>query len=288
MNALVIARNTLGDALRKRVLLVFLLLALVMLFLALMLQYLTAREQLVTFKATELAIVLIFGALISITTSIFLIPNEIEKRTIYSVLSKPVQRWEFFIGKFLGGVLTALVTLGLMTAVLVVVVFILSAKPPISPDEMISATTQAQAVNVKEWMARGGQEAVLVLQGCVVIFFELILITAIATTLSLFFSPTVNFAITAFIFVTGSMQDVLAAWTRRNDLPVTKMLANGLYYITPHFEDFNNMGHIIHPEWAPKMAWSPVAYAVEVSIYGIVYAAMILLIGVLVFDRKEV
>ena len=107
MNAWVIARNTLGDALRKRVLLVFLLLAMVMLLLALMLQYFTAREQMVTFKSTELAIILIFGVLIAITTSIFLIPSEIEKRTIYSVLSKPVRRWEFFLGKFLGGVLTA-------------------------------------------------------------------------------------------------------------------------------------------------------------------------------------
>jgi len=130
MNAWVIARNTLGDALRKRVLLVFLLLAMVMLLLALMLQYFTAREQMVTFKSTELAIILIFGTLIAITTSIFLIPNEIEKRTIYSVLSKPVQRWEFFLGKFLGGVLTAAVTLGLMAIVLMIVVFILSARPP--------------------------------------------------------------------------------------------------------------------------------------------------------------
>src|SRR5262249_15145126 len=195
----------------------------------------------------------------------------------YSVLSKPVQRWEFFIGKFLGGVLTALVTLGLMTVVLVVVVFILSAKPPLSADTMVTGSAQAQAVNVRDWMTRGGQEAALVLQGCAVIFFELILITAIATTLSLFFSPTVNFAITAFIFITRSLQDVVPAWTRRNDLPVTKILANALYYVTPHFEDFNNMGHIIHPEWAPKMSWSPAAYAAEVSLYGIVYAAIILL-----------
>jgi len=258
----------------------------VMLFLALMLQYLTAREQMVTFKSTELAIILIFGALISITTSIFLIPNEIEKRTIYSVLSKPVQRWEFFIGKFLGGVLTAFVTLGLMTIVLVVVVFILSAKPPVSPDQMVSGTQAVQGVNIKEWMTRGGQEAGLVLQGCYVIFFELVLLTGIATTLSLFFSPTVNFAATAFIFITGSLQDVVAAWTRRNDLPVTKILANALYYITPHFEDFNIMGHIVHPE--VKLQMSPTLYAVEVSLYGLVYAALILLIGVLVFDRKEV
>src|SRR5437667_3653077 len=201
MNAWVIARNTLGDALRKRVLLVFLLLAMVMLLLALMLQYFTAREQMVTFKSTELAIILIFGALIAITTSIFLIPNEIEKRTIYSVLSKPVQRWEFFLGKFLGGVLTVAVTLGLMSLVLMVVVFILSARPPAASEMM--GVQQQTSVNVREWMARGFHEVLLVLQGCFVIFFELVLVTAVATTLSLFFSPTVNFSATAFIFITG-------------------------------------------------------------------------------------
>jgi len=135
-------------------------------------------------------------------------------------------------------------------------------------------------------LTTGFREISLVLQGCYVILFELVLITAIATTLSLWFSPTVNFSITAFIFVTGSLQDVMAAWTRRNDLPLTKMLANAFYYITPHFEDFNIVGHIVHPEVALKM--SPIAYALEVSLYGVVYGLMILLIGVLVFDKKEV
>jgi hypothetical protein len=285
MNTWVIARNTLGDALRKRVLLVFLLLAMVMLLIALMLNYLTAREQMVTFKSTELAIVLIFGALIAITTSIFLIPNEIEKRTIYTVLSKPVQRWEFFLGKFLGGVLTAFVTLGLMTIVLMIVVFLLSARPPAAD---LAAATQpgVDQVNAGDWMQRGIREVGLVLQGCYVIFFELILLTAIATTLSLFFSPTVNFSITAFIFVAGSMQDVLGAWTRRNDIPITKTLAQVFYYVTPHFQDFNIMGHIVHPEVPLKI--SPIVYGLEVSLYGVVYALMVLMIGVLVFDRKEV
>ena len=72
MNALVIARNTVGDALRKRVLLVFLLIAIVMLFLSLALAYFSAREQMVMFKSVAFVILLVFGGLISITTSIFL------------------------------------------------------------------------------------------------------------------------------------------------------------------------------------------------------------------------
>jgi ABC-type transport system involved in multi-copper enzyme maturation permease subunit len=273
MNALVIARNTVGDALRKRVLLVFLLIAIVMLFLSLFLAYFSARERMVIFKSVAFVILLVFGGLISITTAIFLIPNEVEKRTIYSVLSKPVQRWEFFIGKFLGGAFTVLVTLGLMAIVLAVVTFMMSAQPPSGAETMTSVTQQVQKLG-------------LVFRGTAVIYFELVLLTAIATTLSLFLTPTVNFAVTALLFIVGSFQDVLAAWTRRPEYVIAKWVATAFYYVTPHFQDFNIMGSLVHPEVELKS--SPVLYAIQVCAYGVVYAMVLLLAGVLVFDRKEV
>jgi hypothetical protein len=285
MNTLVIARNTMGDALRKRVLLVFLLIAVVMLFLSLALAYFSAREQLVTFKSVAFVVILIFGALISISTSIFLIPAEIEKRTIYSVLSKPVQRWEFFLGKFLGGAFTVFITVFLMMLVMGVVVFMISARPPTAATDVLPGA-QGTAVDASDWFARGLRELSLVLRGCSVIYFELVLLTAIATTLSLFLTPTVNFSLTALLFIVGSFQDVLAAWTRRYDVLVTKWLATAFYYITPHFQDFNIMSYLVHPEVPIKV--SPTVYTIQVSAYGVVYAALVLLIGVLVFDQKEV
>jgi hypothetical protein len=286
MNAWVIARNTVGDALRKRVLLVFLLIAIVMLFLALFLAYFSAREQLVIFKSVAFVILLVFGALISITTSIFLIPNEVEKRTIYSVLSKPVQRWEFFCGKFLGGALTVLVTLALMSVVLAVVVFMMCSQPAAGADPTAMIAQQTQKVDVADWFRRGSHELALVFRGMSVIYFELVLLTAISTTLSLFLTPTVNFAVTALLFTVGSFQEVLAAWTRRPDLEIARWVAMAFYYVTPHFQDFNIMGNLVHPEVALKS--SPALYAVQVSTYGVLYSAVILLIGVLAFDQKEV
>jgi hypothetical protein len=286
MNALVIARNTMGDALRKRVLLVFLLIAIVMMFLALFLAYFTQREQLVIFKSVAFVILLVFGGLISITTSIFLIPNEVEKRTIYSVLSKPVQRWEFFIGKFLGGALTVLVTVALMAIVLAVVVFIMSAHPPAGVEVQATVTEQVQKLDMGDWMRRGFRELALIVRGTSVIYFELVVLTAIATTLSLFLTPTVNFAVTALLFIVGSFQDVLVAWTRRPDIVIARWVAMAFYYMTPHFQDFNIMANIVHPEVALKS--SPVLYAIQVSAYGVVYAMVLLLAGILVFDQKEV
>ena len=256
-----------------------------MIFVSVALAYFTAREQMSIFKSVAFVILLVFGALIAITTSIFLIPDEVEKRTIYSVLSKPVQRWEFFIGKFLGGALTVLISLGLMAIVLGVVVFLMSAQPPAGV-ELQAITQQAQKLDVGDWMRRGGRELALVARGTSVIYFELVLLTAIATTLSLFLTPTVNFAVTALLFIVGSLQEVLAAWTRRYEYPFTKWAATGLYYVTPHFQDFNIMGNLVHPEVALKS--SPVLYAIQVSAYGVVYAMVLLLIGILVFDQKEV
>ena len=288
MNTFVLARNTFGDALRKRVLLIFLLLAFVMLALALLLNYFTAREQSTIFKSTQLVIILIFGALIAITNAVFLIPNEIERRTIYSVLSKPVQRWEFFMGKFLGGALTVGFMVGLMSIALMLVLFVLAAKPPTSAVSDLGQQA-AQSVNVKEWMQRGTFEVMLVLRGTLVIYFQLVIVTAIATTLSLFLTPTVNFSVTALIWIVGNLQWVVAALANRNEqqnLVIVPWIAKLFYYLLPHFHDFNIMGSIVHPEVPiPVNHWM---YAAMVSFYGVLYAGMVLLLGSLAFDRKEV
>ena len=147
-----------------------------------------------------------------------------------------------------------------------------------------------QAVNVKDWMSRGAAEIGLVFRGAVVIYFQLVIVTAIATTLSLFLTPTVNFSVTAFIWIVGNLQWVVAALADRNDegrqLFIIPWLARGFYYLLPHFHDFNIMGSIVHPE--VEIAVNHNIYAATVSVYGVVYALMILLVGVLFFDKKEV
>ena len=286
MNAWVIARNTFGDSLRKRVLLIFLLLAFVMLTLALLLNYFTAREQTAIFLSTGLFIILVFGALIAITTAVFLIPNEIERRTIYSVLAKPLERWEFFMGKFLGGALTVAFMTGLMTLALMLVLVVLAAKPPTSAVDSAAQMAQ-QGVNFKDWMARSGMAIALVSRGAVVIYFQLVIVTALATTLSLFLTPTVNFSVTAFIWIVGNLQWLVSALAGRNqEYPIISWIAKFFYYLVPHFHDFNIMGSIVHPEVPIQVNHS--LYATQVSLYGVVYAMLVLLAGVMVFDRKEV
>jgi ABC-type transport system involved in multi-copper enzyme maturation permease subunit len=254
-----IARNTVGDAVRKRVLLIFLLIAIVLLFIGVALSYFTPREQRTILTSFSMIVLLIFGALIAISLAIFLIPNEMERRTIYSVLSKPVERWQFFAGKVLGGALTVGMMVGLIGAVAILA--------------NVAFVRQGRLIDVP-----------ILLKGVGVIYAETVLLTIIATTLSLFLSATVNFSVTLFLFIVGVAQDLIVAWTRRGDLPITKWIVKVFYYLMPHFTDFNIIGHIVHPE-VPTVNMT--LYTAEVLGKGAIYGAIVLILGVLAFDRKE-
>ena len=141
------------------------------------------------------------------------------------------------------------------------------------------------------WFRRGGAEVALVARGAIVIYFQLVIVTAIATTLSLFLTPTVNFSVTAFIWIVGNLQWLVSALMFGNEkgqkqLFFIPLIARIFYYMLPHFHDFNIMGSIVHPEVPIKVNhW---LYAAEVGLYGILYGMVVVLAGVLVFDRKEV
>jgi hypothetical protein len=216
---------------------------------------------------------------------VFLIPNEIERRTIYSILSKPIQRWQFFAGKFLGGALTVGMMVGLMSLALMLVLSVLAARPPAGQLETQMAQ---QGVNFQEWMQRAGTDCLLIIRATIVIYFQLVIVTAIATTLSLFLTPTVNFSVTAFLWIVGSLQWLVNALATRQDegFVLVRLLARGFYYVLPHFHDFNIMGSIIHPEVEMKV--NHALYATQVSIYGLVYGLLWVMVGITVFDRKEV
>lgn len=275
-----IARNTVEDSIRRRVLVVFLVLAILTLGLAVLVQYNAASSRAELYTPGQMLIVLVFGALIAITTSVFLIPTEIERRTIYSVLSKPVQRWEFFVGKFIGGSLAAGLMVGIMAAVLIVSIVIFAALPP-------SSAASAATVQVPWGKAVIGQ-VVPVILGSVLVFIQLMAVTAIATFLSLFLTATVNFSVTAFLWILGSLQWIMLALSNRQGegLVLVPWLLKGAYYLTPHFYDINVLGGLVRPEVAIRT--SVQIYAATVGLYTLLYIAIVLFAGIIVFDKKEV
>jgi ABC-type transport system involved in multi-copper enzyme maturation permease subunit len=149
-----IARTTIGDALRKKVLQVFLVVAIGLIVLSLSFsQTLTFSSRngvsadFMLLKSFGLGMMALAGIFISLILGVSLIPQEFERRTIYTILAKPVKRYEFICGKFVGALGTLGITTGLMGLAFILTIVAkaieaqhLAASPTVAALQTTSAT----------------------------------------------------------------------------------------------------------------------------------------------------
>src|SRR3954470_19406227 len=120
-----IATNTLREAVRDRILYNLILFVLLITGSAIFLGELTAGQEARVIVDLGLSAILIFGAFIAIFVGVSLVWKEIEKRTVYSIFSKPIGRGEFIVGKYLGLCLTLLVNVFVMgTGVMLALLYV--------------------------------------------------------------------------------------------------------------------------------------------------------------------
>ncbi len=256
MVTMAIAKQTLEDMLRRKILLILLIVAVGMIALGPSVGFLSPRESSAVLRSLGLAVILIAGLLITILAGIQVIPTEIERRTIYTVLSKPVQRFEFVLGKFLGGLFTVFVMITAMGIVFLGVLY----------------------------FQEGHKFAPEMMKGVVMTFFQMMLLGAMAIFFSTFATPVVNFFMSFSIFIVGNMSSVTESLTS-NKNPATKVLATFLHYLLPNFGNFNIQNKLIHPE--VKLTNENV-FITQNIVYSLIYSAVLLILAILVFDRREV
>jgi ABC-type transport system involved in multi-copper enzyme maturation permease subunit len=255
MVTIAIAKQTLEDMLRRKILLILLIVALGMIALGPSVGFLSPRESSVVLRSMGLAVILIAGLLITILSGIQVIPTEVERRTIYTVLSKPVQRYEFVLGKFLGGIFTVFVMIAAMGIVF---------------------------LGVLAWQER--HFAPDMLKGVLLTFFQMMLLGAMAIFFSTFATPVVNFFLSFSLFIVGNMSAVTESLTS-NKNPVTRILANIVHFLIPNFGNFNIQNKLIHPEVTIS---NESVFIVQNIVYALIYSAVLLILAILVFDRREV
>lgn len=255
MVTMAIAKQTLEDMLRRKILLILLIVALGMIALGPSVGFLSPRESSVVLRSMGLAVILIAGLLITILSGIQVIPTEVERRTIYTVLSKPVQRYEFVLGKFLGGIFTVFVMIAAMGIVF---------------------------LGVLAWQER--HFAPDMLKGVLLTFFQMMLLGAMAIFFSTFATPVVNFFLSFSLFIVGNMSAVTESLTS-NKNPVTRILASVVHFLIPNFGNFNIQNKLIHPEVTIS---NETVFIVQNIVYALIYSAVLLILAILVFDRREV
>src|SRR6266436_1839873 len=122
----VIGVNTLTEAVRQKVFIFLLIVGLVFIGSAIFFsQYsLGEQEQLKVIKDTCLGVISVISTLIAIVGTAQLLPSEVENRTIYTILAKPVRRFEFLLGKFCGSLLLLLLSMAAMCILFAAVLWI--------------------------------------------------------------------------------------------------------------------------------------------------------------------
>ena len=257
MTTLVIAKTTLSEALRKKILWIFLLVALGMIVVSVSFASFTMREELVIIKSLGLGIIAIVGMFIAIILGINLVPSEIEQRTIYTILSKPVRRHEFLLGKFFGSLMTIFINLVFMAVVFMATV---------------------------TWRSHWHPDFAL-LKGILMTFFQLALLSSVAMVFSVFATPVVNFFLTSAIYIIGTLSDVTLSLSRSKEINlVMKGFYWLLHYVIPNFADFFTQNPLIHPE---VVIQNETAYYLKTITYAIVYSCSLLIIAILKFERRD-
>jgi Cu-processing system permease protein len=226
---------------------------------------LTAGQDLKIIKDLGLAAVGIFGLLIAVFIGIGLVSKEVERKSVYGLLTKPVTRPQFIFGKYAGLVLTLAVNIAAMTAAFYGVLSYIDA----------AATESARAA----WPAPATDPALLV--AILLIFAELTVITAVALFFSTFSSPLLATLLTLGLWIAGHFNADLRHFETVVDVPAVTWIARTLYYVLPNLSPFDIKAEVVHG--------FPVAtrHVALTLLYAAVYAGMLLVAAVAIFRRRD-
>ena len=260
-----VAVNVFKESVRDKVLYNLVAFATLLIAVSYLLGQLTAGQDVKIIKDLGLAAIATFGLLIAVFIGIGLVWKEVERRSIYSLLSKPIHRYEFILGKYAGLAITLFVNVAVMTVAFYTVLAYVSTQ--------FSENVRAA------WPAPAADPAML--RAIALIFLELLLVTAIALFFSTFSSPFLSAALTFGLWVIGHFNADLRNFEAVVESRPAAYLARGLYYVLPNFAAFDIKTQVVHALPVPA------SYVVATAAYAIVYIALLLTAAVVVFSRKD-
>lgn len=249
-----IARNTFREAVRDRVLYNLIAFALLLSGSAILVSQISIDIERLVVVDLGLSAVSLFGVVIAIFIGIGLVSKEIEKRTLYTVLSRPVRRWEFIVGKFCGLAGTLIVNASLM-AIGVFGALLYVAHKFGRPDAWIFVALYF-------------------------IILEFLVICSLSLLFSSFSSPLLSAVFSFSLFVIGSFADDLRGFARLTH-GFTHWVATGAAYIVPNFSTLNVISAVAHKQ--------PVGMnlIVQNTLYAVFYTVMVMSGAILIFERRN-
>jgi ABC-type transport system involved in multi-copper enzyme maturation permease subunit len=263
--AAVVAVAVFRESVRDRVFYNLVLFALLLVGASILIGQLTAGQDVKIIKDLGLAATSLFGVFIAIFVGTSLVSKEVDRRSIYPLLAKPIRRAEFILGKYAGLLLTLLVNTIVMTIALYTVLFFLSRGVP--------ANLQAA------WDAPALDPALL--KAIALIYVDVAVVTAVALFFSSYSSPMLSATFTLGVYVAGQFSADLKHFNEIVNAPAAGLVARAAYYLLPDFSKFDVKMPVVHG--------LPVTgvYMASAALYALVYVAALLFGAATIFSRRD-
>ncbi len=249
-----ISYNTFREAVRDRVLYNLIFFALLLVAASLLVGQISIGIERFVLINLGLTAISIFGIVIAIFIGIGLVSKEIDKRTLYTVLARPVRRWEFILGKFFGLVGTLVVN----------TVF------------MAIGFFAALLYLVHHFQGSDGY----LLIALYFIVLQFVIVTALALLFSSFSSPLLSAVFAFALFIIGTFAEDLRAFAALAHGPAG-WIAIAAAYLVPNFSALNVISSVAHSR---AVAHTLIAYN---SAYALLYAAAAISAAALIFEHRN-
>jgi ABC-type transport system involved in multi-copper enzyme maturation permease subunit len=255
-----IGLNTFREAMRNRVLAVLVLFAVGLMAFSLVLGELSLHEEVRVIKDIGLGGISLVGIMIALFLGVNLLSKELDRKTVFFVIPKPLHRWEFLVGKFIG----MAATLSLLTFLMSVVLSLFVA-------------------------GNGGHHGVAMVRAEVLVLLELLVITALAMLFSSFSSPYLSAMFTGALWLIGRNTPELRAFAegKLEGTPLGTLLGV-VARVVPDFHLFYISGSNLEGEIVSVhetfVSWS---YVLEAGLYAVLYGGVCLLVAVALFARRD-
>ncbi len=252
---LAIARNTFRETVRDRVLYAFVVFAFLLTLAGILLGSISVGQDLRILEDLGLATIAFIGGVIGIFVGTSLVHKEIERRTIYLIVTKPLNRWQFVTGKYIGLALCLLAVSVAMGAFLLAVVALLNPYHIVNP---------------------------LMVEALALIYLELLFVIAVATFFSTFATPLMSVVFTLAVWFIGHFGQSLRELGRLSDNPTVSRFFDFLYWLMPDLASITKIRGDLMYGRQPELE-----LLFFLCAYVLAYIVLLLSLATVITERRE-
>jgi ABC-type transport system involved in multi-copper enzyme maturation permease subunit len=250
-----IARHNFKESVRERVLYNLIVFAFLLIGAAVLFGRVSVGVADIILVNLGLTAIAVFGLFMAIFIGIGLVSKEIERRTVYSLLSKPVRRWEFIVGKYSGLLFTLFVNTAMMTAGFYLALYY-----------------------QKRTLERSDA---LPLEAIYLILLQLAVVVAVALVFSCISTPILSAAFTFCVYIIGNLLNDVRWFGEETKSTVVRGVTTALYYLLPNFTNFNVITQTAH---GGRISGHLI---LSNSLYALLYIAILISAAILIFEERE-